>query len=138
MGLDQYAYTADGLKVDENGHADVINSEEIAYWRKHNRLQGWMEQLWNDKGRPHATHEEGANPFGTSFNCVPVELTLTDLEQLEAHIVQRTLPSTQGFFFGDDSYEEYEEHYKEQDLEFIENARKAIEDGKKVYYNCWW
>ena len=134
MGLDQYAYA-------ENGE----EQEEIAYWRKHTRLQGWREQLWHDKGRPNDPKE--ANPFG-DFNCIPVEITLSDLEQLEAHIVDKKLPETAGFFFGNDSYdwldenensfEEGDYHYKETDLKFIEDARKAIEDGKKVYYNCWW
>ena len=134
MGLDQYAYA-------ENGE----EQEEIAYWRKHNRLQGWMEQLWNDKGIPNDPKE--ANPFG-DFNCIPVEITLSDLEQLEAHIVDKKLPEPAGFFFGNDSYDWLDEneisfevgdyHYKETDLKFIEDARKAIEDGKKVYYNCWW
>ena len=129
MGLDQYAYAKPSYESDEQ--------EEIAYWRKHNRLQGWMEQLWEDKGRP--DWSDIGNPLG-DFNCQPVELTLTDLEQLEAHIENKVLPETQGFFFGNDSYADYEGEYgyKETDLKFIEDARKAIEEGKKVYYNCWW
>ena len=136
MGLDQYAY-ATPQGTDEQ--------EEIAYWRKHNRLQGWMEQLWEDKGRP--DFNEIANPMG-DFNCQPVELTMSDIEQLEAHVENKALPETGGFFFGDDSFgwttedgEEYgknDYHYKETDRKFIEDARKAISDGKKVYYNCWW
>ena len=134
MGLDQYAYA-------ENGE----EQEELAYWRKHNRLQGWMEQLWHDKGKPNNHNEP--NPMG-EFNCIPVQLSLSDLEQLEAHIVDKKLPETAGFFFGDDSYDWLDEnenpfdegdyYYKETDLKFIEDARKAIDDGKKVYYNCWW
>ena len=138
MGLDQYAYAASELKSEDR--------EEIAYWRKHNRLQGWMEKLWEKKGRPHFNDIE--NPLG-DFNCQPVELSLADIEQLEAHVVNKALPQTGGFFFGHDSYDwdededgnpfpEGEYHYKETDLKFIEDARKAIEDGKKVYYNCWW
>jgi hypothetical protein len=134
MGLDQYAYA-------ENGE----EQEELAYWRKHNRLQGWMEELWNDKGRPNAPEE--TSPMG-DFNCIPVELTLSDIEQLEAHVVNKQLPETGGFFFGDDSFswddengepfEDGDYFHKSTDLEFIEDARKAIADGKKVYYNCWW
>jgi hypothetical protein len=134
MGLDQYAYAQEGEE-----------QEEIAYWRKHNRLQGWMEELWEDKGKPNLSDE--ASPMG-DFNCVPVELTLSDLEQLEAHVENKELPETGGFFFGNDSFswekengEEYEEndyYYKADDLEFIGKARKAIEEGKKVFYNCWW
>ena len=137
MGLDQYAY-ATPKGTDEQ--------EELAYWRKHNRLQGWMERLWEDKGRPFDGQLD-ENPMG-DFNCVPVELTLSDLEQLEAHVEDKALPETGGFFFGSDSFgwttedgEEYGEndyHYKQDDLQFIEKARKAIEEGKKVFYNCGW
>jgi len=136
MGLDQYAYSKD-----ENGEEDAITD-----WRKHNRLQGWMEELWESKGKPFDGELE-ENPMG-DFNCVPVELTLTDLEQLEAEVVEMTLPSTCGFFFGGDSFEwtkddgsSYEEgdyYYKEKDMQFIEDARSAIQQGKKVFYNCWW
>ena len=132
MGLDQYAYAGIG---DEK--------EELTYWRKHNRLHGWMEQLWEDKGKPNAPQQE--SPMG-DFNCIPVQLTLSDLEQLEAHIEGKSLPETGGFFFGDDSYSYEDEdlnesggyYHKETDLEFIKLARKAIEEGKEVYYDSWW
>lgn len=134
MGLDQFAYATVG---DEK--------EDLAYWRKHNRLQGWMEDLWNDKGRPNAPQEK--SPMG-DFNCIPVQLTLSDIEQLEAHIVNKQLPETGGFFFGNDSFDWEDENgkpfedgdyfHKATDLKFIEDARKAISEGKDVYYDCWW
>ena len=133
MGLDQYAYR----RLPEETSEENI---ELAYWRKHNRLQGWMEQLWEDKGRPNA--QEGG------FNCVELEVTLSDLEQLEAHVENKSLPETGGFFFGDDSFswgndegkpfEDGDYYYKETDLNFIKEAREAIADGQEVYYNCWW
>ena len=43
MGLDMYAYAKNS-----NGE-----EESLADWRKHNRLHGWMEDLWEDKGRPY-------------------------------------------------------------------------------------
>ena len=52
MGLDQYAYVAaqagdyDGYYENNN----VTKPRELAYWRKHPNLQGWMEQLWLKKG----------------------------------------------------------------------------------------
>ena len=129
MGLDQYAYAASEIKSEDR--------EELAYWRKHNRLQGWMEQLWEKKGRPHFNDIE--NPLG-DFNCQPVELTLSDIEQLEAHVENKSLPETGGFFFGNDSYGDYEGEYgyKETDLEFITLARESLQKGKKVFYDSWW
>ena len=140
MGLDMNAYA-----VVQGGERDG-EEEHLAEWRKHNRLHGWMEDLWEDKGRPFNGKLE-ENPMG-DFNCVPVELTLEDLEVLEADINEKVLPETGGFFFGDDSFGWTDEdgnefadgdyHYKETDLEFIEKARQSIEDGKKVFYNCWY
>ena len=125
MGLDQYAYAKASVEAEE--------SEELAYWRKHNRLHGWMEDLYRDRG-----NSVGETPFGNDFNCVEVELTESDIEQLEAHIENKSLPDTGGFFFGNDSYDDYEEYRKENDVQFIADARQALADGKKVFYNSWW
>ena len=123
MGLDQFAYS-----IDSAG-----NKAELAYWRKHPNLQGWMENLWDGKGRPNQNAD--SDPMGLSdFNCVPVELTHEDLDSLEHDIQQNRMPQTVGFFFGSDS----DNHYRSQDLEFIQNARQALDNGSKVYYDSWW
>lgn len=119
MGLDQFAYC-----IDNNGE-----KEEIAYWRKHPNLQGWMENLWASKGCPNA-HENSPH----EFNCVPVELTHDDLNSLEDAVRGYGLPETCGFFFGSNS----DDHYKEQDLEFITKARDALDNGLTVVYDSWW
>lgn len=141
MGLDQYAYA-----VTQGGENDG-DETQLADWRKHNRLQGWMEELWEGKGRPFDGEKDEGNPMG-DFNCVPLELTFIDIDELEESVLSKELPETGGFFFGNDSfdwedengkpYEEGDYYYKETDLEFIVKARKAIEEGKKVFYNCWW
>jgi len=69
-----------------------------------------------------------------SFNCVNVQLTWEDLEQLEKDIKDGTLPDTCGFFFGDNSDEEY----KEETLDWIERSLESIKDGYDVYYSSWW
>jgi hypothetical protein len=123
MGLDQYAST-----IDKEG-----NKTEIAYWRKHPNLQGWMENLWEEKGRPGLPEDYEPNMMG-DFNCIPLELDLDDLACLESAITNGELPSTCGFFFGNDSDNEY----KEQDLEFIRKAREALDNGLTVVYDSWW
>lgn len=143
MGLDQYATKRKSYSPKDSG-------EEIAYWRKHNRLQGWMEDLWKGKKEEKANRpiedkfidgldEVDDNDDGV-FNCEEVTITAEDLDLLEEDINNRNLPETDGFFYGDDSYEDYEgEHgYKSTDLEFIEKARKAIKDGYEVFYTSWW
>ena len=130
MGLDQYA----AIRLDTKDEEGNYESEELAYWRKHPHLQGFMADLWEEKGRPNAPESSDENPFGSDFICVELELTLEDIDALEAAIKGDTLPETSGFFFGDDS----SEHYKEEDLEFCANARIALLDGETVVYSSWW
>ena len=127
MGLDMWATKS--KETDEK----IIN---IADWRKHNRLHGYMAQLWEDKGCPNSN---GDTP--ETFNCVPLELNKEDLEELKATILTRALPATQGFFFGHDSYDWSKDELKDADLydlEFVKNGLKALKDGYKVHYNSWW
>ncbi len=114
MVLDQYATARKGeARTDDEGYTYYEDSKELAYWRKHPSLQGWMEDLWIEKGN------------SGEFNCVDVELTLGDLDSMEEALDENALPETVGFFFGENS----EEHYAEQDREFIVNARAAIKQG---------
>jgi hypothetical protein len=136
MGLDQYGYAADASKAEAGEDADERPGyEELAYWRKHPNLQGWMEGLWRsrfDKGETHndtlMSHPEG------DFNCEEVELTEEDLFLLEADINSGGLPTTSGFFFGDSD----DGYYKETDLKFIVDARRALSEGKRIFYSSWW
>jgi hypothetical protein len=129
MGLDQYAYHKPSYTGKDEG-------VQFAYWRKHNRLQGWMENLWREQL---AELDEDASLLNGDFNCVPVYLTEEDLDELEKAVTQRTLPETGGFFFGSDSYSEYKEDgLFEADMKFIEEAREFLKKGEEVYYSSWW
>ena len=136
MGLDQYAWARKGepCKDEEGYNVWPDGEEELAYWRKHPNLQGWMEQLWEDKGCPNGNPSTTATGFGSDFNCVDLELTLGDLDCLEQSLDESALPETSGFFFGENS----DNHYAEQDREFIVQARAAIKQGYKVVYSSWW
>lgn len=111
MGLDQYAKAI-------KGEEEV----QLAQWRKHPNLQGFMAKLYENKGGK----EE--------FNCQEVYLDKVDLDALERAVIKKMLPETMGFFFGSDS----DEHYKEQDLMFIQEARVALDNGWRVAYSSWW
>ena len=121
MGLDQYAYIAG--RADTNW--DDTNRQELAYWRKHPNLQGWMEKLFAQKGGKCDT-----------FNGVELELTWDDVDQLEKDIKSGKVSSlnTVGFFFGHPK----DDHYYEQDLEFCINAKAELFIGRKVFYNSSW
>jgi hypothetical protein len=122
MGLDMYAYRTKAKPTTETDFKANDNDVEIAYWRKHPNLHGWMENLYYNKGGK-----------ADSFNCVNLELTFQDLKDLYEDIKTNTLPQTSGFFFGQSSHDEVED-----DLKFVEAALKAIEEGDCVYYSSWW
>jgi hypothetical protein len=129
-------YEGDGDFVDgewkpKNG---VSKPREIAYWRKHPNLHGWMEHLWIRK-RNEANNPVVEDPdWGSSFNGIELELTYEDLEELERAVTHRQLPSTRGFFFGDPA----DDYYRDSDLQFIKNARAELFCGLKVFYNSSW
>jgi len=118
VGLDMYAYTAAKEQADYE-----TSQRELAYWRKHPNLHGWMERLAESKNVKYST-----------FNGVELELTWEDLDELERAVTHDQLPSTQGFFFGNES----DDFYKQQDLEFIKKARAELFMGLKVFYNSSW
>jgi hypothetical protein len=136
MGLDMYAYTAnkagqredfyEGAQWDadkkEYVNPDIEKPAEIAYWRKHPDLHGWMYTLWESRGN------QG------DFNGDELELTDDDLDDLQITIMANKLPPTTGFFFGKSS----NDYYKASDLEFIVKAREAINGGLRVFYNSSW
>lgn len=141
MGLDMYAYVGRKGQMNEFYEQDIkYNSEtgdwdvpeggvskprEIAYWRKHPNLHGWMQKLWEAKG---------GNTGSDGFNGIELELTQDDIEMLEQDVLAGHLPSTAGFFFGDNS----DDYYREQDLQFIKNARAELFCGLNVFYNSSW
>ena len=136
MGLDQYAYARDPrIERDEEDEDDWGGDIHIMDWRKHNRLQGYMEQIWLDQGG------EYGESWGDGFNGKEVKLGNDEINALEEAINNRDLPETSGFFFGNDSYEDYENEdwgYLKSDLEFISEARKLLSEGFEVYYNSSW
>ena len=104
MGLDMYAYTAAKAgqqnefyesaewdpEAKESVNPTVAKPRELAYWRKHANLHGWMHKLWNERGH------------SGDFNGDELELTAEDLDRLEFVVEQGKLPGTSGFFFGND------------------------------------
>ena len=128
MGLDQWCYACDADEIEDGVRVDFPrpdSSEEIAYWRKHPNLHGWMEDLYRSKGG-----------IDQQFNCVAVELTMDDLDSLEEAIREDMLPDTVGFFFGQSYKDSAAISY---DLDFVRKAKQLInEQDKRIFYTSWW
>ena len=102
MGLDMYAYVAaragqqaefyDGAEWDpdhkEYRHPDVNKPRELAYWRKHPNLHGWMARRWLER-------EGNALRETDNFNGIEFELTAEDLDDLELAVKKRQLQQRQ-------------------------------------------
>ena len=136
MGLDMYAYAAANEKQYDEFWADgeydpdskdyvntaVSKPKELAYWRKHPNLHGWFHREWESLGNT------------GDFNGDQLEITWDMLERLESAVVNGELPATSGFFFGDGA----DNYYREQDLEFVKQARAELFLGLRVFYNSSW
>ena len=128
MGLDQYFYAK---KVGEE-------PKEIGYLRKHNWIQGFMEELWEKKGKPLPKEwdAERKADYATypSFNCIPVRLSLKDIKALRSAIKRNKLQPVEGFFFGGG---EPDDRSKEEELRILKDAEEYISDGYKIFYDSW-
>lgn len=118
MGLDQYAgrYT----------------------WRKHARLQEFMNQMWH-KQNPNGETEDGMN-LGFNAGDKPVIIDSDVVKELEEAIKYDYIQyfCADGFFWGQQFQEWSVKEYKKQDKEFLKEAKQAIKDGKPLEYECSW
>jgi hypothetical protein len=150
MGLDQYAYAAyergerrlalnDAARVPHLGtprHPTGTPGEfpyklskphELAYWRKHQKLQDWMDNLWREKGEPYP--EESNDPrWGSSFNGVELELEWKDIQRLEDDIKNCRNEFSSSY-----------DYYREEDLKFCLDAKEQLFLYRKrvFYYPSW-
>ncbi len=124
MGLDQFAFKVKSSnlksqKQDVDFNVDDIEKEELCYWRKHYDLDNWMEQRYRNKG--------GEDDM---FNCCWMKLSKLDLTELEVCLLR-----------GEVKYRDWPEELDEQlksDFEFVDEAKKAIDNGYEVLYTNWW
>jgi hypothetical protein len=118
MGLDQYAgrYT----------------------WRKHARLQQFMNEMWH-KQNPNGKTDDGMN-LGFNGGDKPVIIDKNVIKALEVAIKSDFFEyfCHDGFFWGQQFQEESVKRYKKQDKQFLKEAKQAIKDGKPLKYECSW
>jgi len=133
MGLDQFAYVAHKAGAYKDSIQDTQPNtgkpRDLAWWRKHPNLQGWMRNLWITKNSLVSVDD-------SNFNNIELELTWQDIDQLEQDINNGSMAAlnTTGFFFGSHA----DEHYQATDLKFVRDARAELFMGLKVFYNSSW
>ncbi len=122
MGLDQYAY----LKTPDSGEE---GESPTFVWRKHSKLQTFMESLYEDR----------TGLAASDLNCGALQLDAADIDALEQAVKNSALPECAGgFFYGHQFQDEQATEYRDYDLEFCAWARAQIAQGATVIYSCWW
>ena len=125
MGLDMFLYgkklpgwSGDRAKDDEGFIISSVNVE-LAYWRKHPNLHGFIVE----------TFENGED------NCQPIELCEDDIETIIEAIRENNLPDTVGFFYGKSPTEGAElEAQKAEDIEIFTKALAWLKNKKQNEY----
>jgi len=149
MGLDQYAgtmrekvykYTTPQGEKKEDKYQMAGPFE----WRKHARLQEFMNTLYMERNKLESKWEQDKiNDSEYVWNPISwdkIELLEDDIDKLEDAINNGYSGyfCDGGFFWGHEMQESQAEYYKEKDLEFVEFAREALADGETVIYECSW
>lgn len=109
--------------------SELEEPQRIAYWRKHSDLNGYMEELYREKG--------GNN----EFNCSPLYLEREDVEMIisdhEKHLDTNndfSICESRGFFWGESDDEDWADSLKD----FKRILEETDWDNETVYYYCWW
>jgi hypothetical protein len=122
MGLDMYAFIVEKSFVTPDVDFTLEDNlvQRLHYWRKHHHLHDWMERLYVAKG--------GQNP---DFNLSAMALNSADLDALETAIKNTGMPASSGLPLRND-------RERDDDLDFIRKARRALTNGFAVFYLAWW
>ena len=149
MGLSQYGGTirTEQYKFTTQTGEEKVNEYQIAgpfEWRKHARLQEFMNTLYMERNKltnkwEEITQEDGST-YWNPISWDTLELNTKDIARLEEAIKNGYCDyfCEGGFLWGHEFQEEQRDYYKEKDLEFVEFAKEALADGETVVYECSW
>jgi hypothetical protein len=149
MGLDQYAkLKGQKLNFDKLFSDDCNPIEDGFCWRKHARLQVFMNSQWikqNEHKYKKQLKDAGkGEPFNLShlgFNAGEVvymtEEVVKDLEEAIKTDYHKYF-ANDGFFWGQQFQEQSVKEYKKQDEEFLAFCKYALKNKQVVEYECSW
>lgn len=131
MGLDMFLnakkylwtdYDKPEKKIMEDGLELKEKIYEIGYWRKHPNLHGYIVQNF-------ANGED---------NCREIELGVDELKQIIKAVRGKTLPHTQGFFFGSSDNASIKEDITilTKALDWVKKEEKNV--SRYVVYQASW
>ena len=142
MGLDQHAHLR-GQKGDweqDESKEDYGEEANVVVWRKHARLQQFMEKKWDEQNQHHE-HDGMLSQLGFNSDCdAPVYITQEVAKELAEQIQEgfKDYKAEDGYFWGQQFQEESVKQYQAQDIKFLKFCEQAINEKKVVEYWCSW
>ena len=118
MGLDMYLYNKE--------------KEEVMYWRKANQIRGWLVS--------HKIIEDDDNCKDRLVTFQNLKDLIEDCNKVLVNhdLAEELMPTTTGFFFGS---EEYDEYYFDDLKETVEKLQPIVDAAKEddhFIYSDWW
>lgn len=104
--------------------------EEVAYWRKANQIREWFN---NKIGVENCQHSEVSKEL--------LEELVEDCKKVLADhdLAEELLPTSSGFFFGSQNYDEWYYGDLEQTVEMVERVIAETDwETEEVLYYEWW
>ena len=142
MGLDQHAHLRHHkVDWDKYYNDDKEENEKVFVWRKHARLQKFMAVMHREQNPDIEEYDSSGIPsLGFNGGDVPVEMTKEVVDKLEEAIKNnyKDYVAEDGFFWGQQFQEQSVEEYREQDLEFLADCKKALDNNDTILYECSW
>ena len=132
MGLDQYANVRN-KKIDfEKVYSDKYEPTVHGFvWRKHSRLQQFMQNIWDEQ------NPDSAEAMNGDDELILDKDIITNLRKEIDGNYHNSFCSG-GFFWGHQFQEEAVREYSKQDIQFCDWALAQIEKGETVVYTCSW
>lgn len=130
MGLDMYLKSGTGLREYDYKYVEVVDEDEIGYWRKANAIHGWFVK----------------NVQSDVDDCANYEVSREQLQNLRETVEQALdgpesamhyLPPVSGFFFGSRGIDSWYFDDLRMTLEFIDRAL-SVDSSRKIYYRASW
>ena len=155
MGLDQYAHLRN-RKIDwkkyysDDEKESQTEQKDVFVWRKHARLQTFMNRKFEEqnaeqlKKQREEEKDKDFNPMDLSHLGMngydEVYITEDVVKDLEKEVKSNYHNSfcADGFFWGHEWQNETARESVAYDLDFCTKALAWLQEGRKVWYSCWW
>lgn len=141
-------YDIDGKQLSKYVLFDIKDAHD--YFRKSNQIQGYFEDHYYN------SEQSGAEEYdyiATKVDDMTLDDIVNRIDKVMAHqgdeiVAQKEFPTTTGFFYGDDAYDDYYYQKCDQfraDLLSYQKVRNDINDTLKelpyeavITYRSWW